>query len=170
MMTLKSIGVNAGQGLLDGLSSMESSLVKKARTIAESVKSAMANALDIKSPSRWMRDFIAGNMALGFIKGVDKNESKIVGAASHFGDLMKPNLSDVLIPSLNFALPNLTGGLMGGFGAGGSGGSASNSPIVVSLEYHGEGSVEDAMHMVDIVEREFENRRTSILRWNGMKG
>lgn len=126
MMTLKSIGVNAGQGLLDGLSSMESSLIKKAKTIAESVKSAMANALDINSPSRWMRDFIAGNMALGFIKGVDKNESKIMSAASHFGDLMKPNLNDVMIPNVNIRPFNPSFGSNGSAGSGSAGNSTAD--------------------------------------------
>ncbi|AMQ06727.1 tape measure protein [Sporosarcina psychrophila] len=116
LKTLKSIGVSAGQGLLNGLSSMESSLVNKARSIAENVKKAMAKALDINSPSRWMRDFIAGNMALGFIAGVDKNKSKVVNAASRFGDLMKPELNNITIPNVDIRPFNPTfGGGYGGF-------------------------------------------------------
>ncbi|WP_438310794.1 tape measure protein [Sporosarcina sp. FA9] len=119
LKSLKQIGVNAGKGLLDGLASMESSLVAKARSIAESVKSAMASALDIHSPSRWTRDYIAGNMALGFISGIDKNESKIVNAAIRFGELMKPELSDITIPNVNIRPFNPT------FGGGGGSGSSS---------------------------------------------
>lgn len=102
LKSLKTIGQNAGQGLLNGLASMEPALIAKARAIAESIKAAMAGALAIHSPSRWMRDFIAGNMALGFIEGVDKNESKVVKAASLFGDMLKPDLQSVSIPNLNF--------------------------------------------------------------------
>lgn len=43
--SLTSIGKQAGQNLLDGLSSMESALVSKARSIAAAVNSAMAGAL-----------------------------------------------------------------------------------------------------------------------------
>lgn len=117
LKTLKSIGVSAGQGLLNGLSSMESSLVDKARSIAENVKKAMAKALDINSPSRWMRDFIAGNMALGFIAGVDKNKSKVVSAASRFGNLMKPELNDITIPNVNIRPFNPTFGGRSGSGS-----------------------------------------------------
>lgn len=43
--SLESIGKKAGQNLLDGLSSMEASLVAKARSIASAVNSAMQGAL-----------------------------------------------------------------------------------------------------------------------------
>lgn len=120
---LKAIGKNAGQGLLNGLASMEGALVAKATSIAEAVKKAMASALDIHSPSRWMRDFIAGNMAVGFIQGIDKNEAKILKAASRFGEMLKPDLQAVSIPQLNIRPfnPNISGS------AGGSSLSADNS-------------------------------------------
>lgn len=51
LKSLKQIGVNAGQGLLDGLASMEGSLVEKARSIANAVSAAMASALQVNSPS-----------------------------------------------------------------------------------------------------------------------
>ncbi|KAA0941622.1 tape measure protein [Sporosarcina sp. ANT_H38] len=132
LKTLKSIGVSAGQGLLNGLSSMESSLVNKARSIAENVKKAMAKALDINSPSRWMRDFIAGNMALGFIAGVDKNESKILNAASHFGELMKPKMSDIMIPNVNIRPFNPS---FGGSG-GGSSSTDNRKSVTNNIENH----------------------------------
>lgn len=118
MMTLKTIGRNAGQGLLDGLSSMESSLVRKAQSIAESVKAAMADALDIHSPSRWMRDFIAGNMAVGFIKGIDKYESKVLKATGRFGEMLKPDMQSISIPNIDFRPFNPSFG--GGVGTGSS--------------------------------------------------
>lgn len=90
--SLKAVGKNAGQGLLDGLSSMEDSLVRKAKSIAESIKKTISGALDIHSPSRWMRDFVAGNMAQGWIKGIDENEQAIIKKASQFGDWMKPEV------------------------------------------------------------------------------
>ncbi|WP_342505862.1 tape measure protein [Sporosarcina sp. FSL K6-2383] len=109
---LKEIGRNAGKGLMDGLSSMEGALVAKATSIANAVKAAMASALDINSPSRWMRDYIAGNMALGFIDGVDANQSKVVNAADRFAEFMKPKMVDVIVPNVNFKTfnPNFAGG------------------------------------------------------------
>lgn len=93
--TLHQVGKNAGQGLLDGLSSMQPALAKKAKAIAESVKSTIQKALDIHSPSRWMRDFVAGNMAKGFTVGVDKNESALLKAAAQMGEYLKPELNIV---------------------------------------------------------------------------
>lgn len=93
--TLHQVGKNAGQGLLDGLSSMQPALAKKAKAIAETVKSTIQKALDIHSPSRWMRDFVAGNMAKGFTIGVDKNESSLLKAAAQMGEYLKPDLNIV---------------------------------------------------------------------------
>jgi len=72
LMTLEQIGRDAGRGLYNGLASMEKAIVDKATSIAEAVKEAMSSALDIHSPSRWMRDFIAGNLQRGFEIGVDR--------------------------------------------------------------------------------------------------
>lgn len=93
--TLHQVGKNAGQGLLDGLSSMQPALTNKAKSIAEAVKSTIQKALDIHSPSRWMRDFVAGNMAKGFTIGVDKNESALLKAAAQMGEYLKPDLNFV---------------------------------------------------------------------------
>lgn len=93
--TLHQVGKNAGQGLLDGLSGMQPALAKKAKAIAETVKSTIQKALDIHSPSRWMRDFVAGNMAKGFTIGVDKNESALLKAAAQMGEYLKPELNIV---------------------------------------------------------------------------
>lgn len=98
--SLKAVGKNAGQGLLNGLSSMEGALVSKAKSIAESIKKTISGALDIHSPSRWMRDFVAGNMAQGWIKGIDENEKAIIKKASQFGDWMKPEVSGGFVNKL----------------------------------------------------------------------
>lgn len=89
--TLEQVGRDAGQGLLNGLSSMESPLVNKAQSIANAIKKTIQSALDIHSPSRWMRDFVAGNMAKGFVIGIDKNEGLITKASEKLGELIKPD-------------------------------------------------------------------------------
>ena len=96
LSTLKQVGINAGQGLLDGLASMESDLVDKAREIADAIKDTMQSALDIHSPSRWMRDFIAGNLAKGFDVGVDKHKNIITKASGRLGEMIKPDIVNKL--------------------------------------------------------------------------
>lgn len=96
LSTLQQVGVDAGQGLLDGLASMESPLIDKATQIAEAIKATIQSALDIHSPSRWMRDFVAGNLAKGFDVGVDKHLSIFKNAASNIGELIKPNIVNPL--------------------------------------------------------------------------
>lgn len=96
LSTLHQVGIDAGQGLLDGLASMESPLIDKAQAIADAIKATIQSALDIHSPSRWMRDFIAGNLAKGFDIGVDKNSSIFTDASARIGDLMKVNIVNPL--------------------------------------------------------------------------
>jgi len=90
LSSLRQIGIDAGQGLLDGLGSMEGPLINKAQEIADGIKNAIQSALDINSPSRWMRDFIAGNMAKGFDAGVDKNKAYLMKSADRLSTFMKP--------------------------------------------------------------------------------
>ncbi|MFJ3386834.1 tape measure protein [Lysinibacillus sp. NPDC086135] len=96
LATLKQVGINAGQGLLDGLASMESDLINKAQDIANAIKDTMQSALDIHSPSRWMRDFIVGNLAKGFDVGVDKHKNLITKASGRFGEMIKPDIVNKL--------------------------------------------------------------------------
>lgn len=96
LSTLNQVGIDAGQGLLDGLASMESPLIDKAQAIADAIKATIQSALDIHSPSRWMRDFVAGNMAKGFAVGVDKNSSIFTDASAKIVDLMKANIVNPL--------------------------------------------------------------------------
>lgn len=96
LSTLHQVGIDAGQGLLDGLASMESPLIDKAQAIADAIKATIQSALDIHSPSRWMRDFVAGNLAKGFDVGVDKNKSIFTDASARIGDLMKANIVNPL--------------------------------------------------------------------------
>src|SRR5690606_4362132 len=102
--SLKQIGVNAGQGLLNGLVSMESSLVAKATSIANAVKAAMAGAFDIHSPSRWMRDMIGVNMMQGWINGMDSMRSNVISTATKMADFMTPN------PTLAYDTPSALAG------------------------------------------------------------
>lgn len=80
--TLPQIGANAIQGFLNGIKSMESPLIMKVQSIAESIKRTMQQALDIHSPSRWFRDFIGKNIVLGTINGIESLKSKAIEASN----------------------------------------------------------------------------------------
>jgi len=96
MSSLKQVGVDAAQGLLDGLKSMDGELQKQAKSIANSIKWTIQDALDIHSPSRWMRDFVAGNLARGFDVGVDRQKSFLTNASEKIGDFIKPSIVNPL--------------------------------------------------------------------------
>lgn len=70
LSTLQQIGIDAGQGLLNGLASMEGPLIAKATEIANAIAAAMQGALDIHSPSRVMRGF-GVNIGEGLIQGMN---------------------------------------------------------------------------------------------------
>lgn len=108
LTSLKAIGANAAKGLMDGLSSMEPSLIKKAKSIAESIKGAMKGAFDIHSPSRWMRDMIGVNMMQGWINGMDSMRNAVVNTATNFAGLMTPK------PTLAYDAPTITSGASNG--------------------------------------------------------
>lgn len=108
---------------------MEGALVAKAQSIAESVKSAMAGAFDIHSPSRWMRDMIGKNMMVGWIDGMESMRSSVLSMANASTEWMTPKMPDMSA----FAMPQY------GHGNGGSGGNSStttnNSPTIVNNYY-----------------------------------
>ena len=80
LKTLHQVGKNAGQGLLDGLKSMDGALQKQAETMAKTIKNTIQKSLDIHSPSRWMRDFVAGNLAKGFEIGINDKLRNVMTA------------------------------------------------------------------------------------------
>lgn len=76
LSTLEQIGKDAGQGLLDGLSSMQSSLIDTAQQIANAIRQTIQSALDIHSPSRVMRGF-GVNVGEGLVIGMDEMINKV---------------------------------------------------------------------------------------------
>lgn len=80
---LNQIGIDAMQGLLNGLSSMESSIYAKADEIANNVANAVKTALDIHSPSRVM--FALGDYTMqGFQKGMENLYQPILSSVKDF--------------------------------------------------------------------------------------
>ena len=87
LLTMEQIGKNAGQGLLNGLSSMESSLSSKAKQIADSISKTIKDALQVKSPSRVMIG-IGENVGEGLIIGMDDMLSKVSESSSRLSNAL----------------------------------------------------------------------------------
>ena len=81
LSSLQQIGIDAGQGLLNGLESMRGPLIDKATEIADAIKDAMSDALDIHSPSRVMRGF-GVNIGQGLVLGMDDMINKVANAGA----------------------------------------------------------------------------------------
>ena len=58
------------QGLIDGIGEKFTAAKDKVKELAGGVKSWIKGALNINSPSRWMRDMIGHNIVLGIIDGI----------------------------------------------------------------------------------------------------
>lgn len=74
----KVVGINAGQGLIDGLDSQKSAAIGKARDIADAIIAEMQRALDIHSPSRVMKNLIGKNIIKGVEVGIDEEKANLL--------------------------------------------------------------------------------------------
>lgn len=92
LSSLQQIGVDAGQGLLNGLASMEGPLISKARQIANSISSTIQQALDIHSPSHVMKGF-GINIGQGLIVGMDEMINKVSAASKRLATSVEDNAS-----------------------------------------------------------------------------
>lgn len=79
LSSLEQIGMDAGNGLLQGLSSTSNAIKSKALDIANSVKKTIQSALDIHSPSRVMMGF-GVNINEGLIKGIEQTQNRLNNA------------------------------------------------------------------------------------------
>lgn len=80
--SLPKIGVQAIQGLINGLTSMKGKLQSTAKTMANSLKNTLQTELDIHSPSRWADRFIGVNFAQGAIDGIARMQSATESAGA----------------------------------------------------------------------------------------
>ncbi|MDX8359828.1 hypothetical protein [Cytobacillus sp. IB215316] len=90
---LPSIGKNAIEGLIDGMNSMKSSVISKAREIADAVSSTIESALDINSPSRVMMD-VGKWIPEGLAEGMESNISSVIAATNNMAHAAIPNMQD----------------------------------------------------------------------------
>jgi phage-related minor tail protein len=90
---LVQIGKDIIQGLIDGISSMASTLWEKVKSIADLIKNTISDALEINSPSRVMRDQIGKWIPLGLAEGIEQNINAVVSATNR--------MAQATIPSVN---------------------------------------------------------------------
>ncbi|MEK5089711.1 phage tail tape measure protein [Paenibacillus sp. FSL M8-0228] len=89
---LPTIGKQAMQGLLNGLSSMQGAVTAKAREIANSVRTTMQKALDIHSPSREMA-WIGEMAGQGLVQGMAGMMSSVRQQAHEMAVAVQPSVS-----------------------------------------------------------------------------
>nr|WP_255723595.1 phage tail tape measure protein [Sporosarcina sp. ACRSL] len=165
LMTLKKIGRQAAEGLKVGLESMEPALVRTARSIANSISSEISKALQVKSPSRVMMR-IGGFVGEGLMVGMENMLNDIKRVAGRMGKMAVPEVPQIA----GYQTPRSGAGVSRSVGSSVNSSVATGPGISVTLNYSGSGSNDDAMEMVDIIERELGSRVNSRLRWNGVKG
>lgn len=80
------IGTNIIQGLIDGIKSMVSAVGEAISGVANGIKNGIKGALNINSPSRWMRDMVGKMIPQGIAVGVKADTSKAVAAMDELSD------------------------------------------------------------------------------------
>ena len=94
---------NIIDGLIGGLNQKWTDFTNTIGNFTSGIMDGFANALDINSPSRWMRDFIGGNMVKGLQIGLETNADGVLTTL----DNLKNDMSSVMnvplnAPSLSF--------------------------------------------------------------------
>ena len=96
--SLWDIGVNAVQGLIDGIGSMARKVWDTAKSLGGSLMNGIKDFLGIKSPSREMKKLGVFSVE-GFVNGINGESSKVVDSAR--------NMGQGLVSSLNTALEDI---------------------------------------------------------------
>ncbi|MFS0560142.1 hypothetical protein AB1K91_05335 [Terribacillus sp. 179-K 1B1 HS] len=78
---LVQIGKDIINGLINGIQSMASAVWDTVTDIAGGIKDKITGALDIHSPSRWMKNMVGKNIGAGMIVGMDAMQSKVNAAS-----------------------------------------------------------------------------------------
>lgn len=92
LQSLQQIGRDAGQGLINGLASMQDVLKKQATTMAQSVSETIRKVLDINSPSRVLEQLGVWT-GEGLAVGIDKTISDIKASAKNLASAAIPQMA-----------------------------------------------------------------------------
>ncbi|MER2057240.1 MAG: phage tail tape measure protein [Niallia sp.] len=149
------------QGLIDGVGSMASSLVKKVTSVVGGVKDTITGLFNIHSPSRWMRDMIGKNMILGWEIGIDKEKSNVMNKADEMATWMSPTMPNLssLLPDVTSSVPSTTNNNTS---------VTNNSPVQVELNYSGSASLEEVRKMASVLSEEIDKMTKRKARQGGV--
>lgn len=92
-INLLEIGKNIIEGLINGIVGKAEALYNKAKEIANKIKNFFTSALQIKSPSRVMRDEVGKWIPLGIAQGMEQNIDSIQKAAQKLAIASMPNIN-----------------------------------------------------------------------------
>lgn len=90
---VENIGINAIQGMIDGMDSRKGAAIGKAKEIADAIIAEMQRAMDIHSPSRVMRDLIGKNIVKGIEVGIDEEKRNLVNKMKNLVLMTKEEMS-----------------------------------------------------------------------------
>jgi TP901 family phage tail tape measure protein len=112
-INLYEIGRDIIQGLINGISSMAGALWEKAKSIANSIKNTIRDALDINSPSRVMFD-LGKWVPIGLAEGIDRNISAVIAATKRMAQATIPTIAgnsfgSTIPASVTINIPKMAG-------------------------------------------------------------
>lgn len=90
---VENVGINAIQGMIDGMDSRKGAAIGKAREIADAIIAEMKRAMDIHSPSRVMRDLIGKNIVKGIEVGIDEEKRNLINKMKSLVEISKEEMS-----------------------------------------------------------------------------
>jgi TP901 family phage tail tape measure protein len=148
---LKAIGKNIIQGLINGITSMASSVGKAVLGVANAIPSKIKSFLGIHSPSRVLME-LGEFTGEGFVKGIGSMIRDVSGISAEMASAAVPSITtqSSYKPSAETARQNST-------------------PINLTLNYNGTGAREDAVEMLNVIERGLNDRLGLKLRLNGVR-
>lgn len=103
---LEETGKNIIDGLINGVESKWNDLKDSVGGIVSLVKDGFTDALDIHSPSRWMRDFVGKNLVKGLELGITTNENSLYDTLTGLNDLIMSSFNFEELSNIQLGLAN----------------------------------------------------------------
>lgn len=154
---LVQIGKDIIQGLINGIGSMAGAITSKVKSLASLVPDGLKDFLNIHSPSRLIRDQVGKFIPLGLAEGIDGSLGVVKKAVSGMATMAVPD-----VPNQSYASQSVGNGQ-----AQSSVTYHDNTPITIN--YYGNGSQDDALGLVDIIDGALARRKRHAARISGVK-
>lgn len=138
-------GIQAATGILRGLQSQESVLVKQMRRLADRLVTSIKQALGIHSPSRVLRDQVGTQIGAGLESGIRGQFASVEAAMQEL----------VRIPPASTFAPRLTTPTLAAQSAAGADAGSGGKSVSLTVENHGKAFTEqqllNAWHKVEVM-------------------